>query len=73
MLSLLQDVKRELGELQESISSLRSLSQQLALYFCEDYATFDLRLCLHHILYFCISIRRTQKVSDLLLYAASNL
>ncbi len=46
--------------------ALKGYSRQMAQYFCEDEATFDLRACFSHLHEFCDVIKKCRRVCNLL-------
>ena len=67
VLFIFQDVKKDLEELQNYILQLRTLSNQMALYFCEEETTFDLQHCFQNLLDFCEAVKNAQRVFPFLI------
>ena len=59
---VLQGVKKDFSEMQQSVAELRELSKKVALYVCEPMSTFNLQACLQNVLAFLKDLRRARHV-----------
>lgn len=63
---VLKEVKLELLTIQSATNQLRTVTQKMAHFFCEDQHNFDLETTLQCLHRFCKQIKRCQNVSSML-------
>ena len=60
-----QDLKKEFSSIQTATTELRTLTDDLAVYFCEDVTRFNIQDCFKCIIAFCKDLQKCHSVSIL--------